>query len=214
MPPSGRVPQARDLALWHQRHAEFVAAGRTGQFDVLAIGDSLTWGWNEHRDVWAERVTSRPTGFFAIGGDTTNNLLWRLDHGELDGPPPKLVIVLIGTNNLWTNPDPADIADGITAVVGRVRERVPTAKVLVLGILPHGYEPTAYGRAVFAAVNVKLAALDDGRTVFVRELGTSLLEPNGTLSERVSYDATHLTREGYIRFADALGPIVRQLIGE
>lgn len=213
-PPNGRVPFEYDSDIWRTRHAEFVAAKRATDFDVICLGDSLTWGWDDHRDLWAERVTARPTAFFAIGGDTTNSLLWRVDHGELDGPPPKLVVVLIGTNNRWVKDDAEDIAGGIAAVVARVRVRVPTAKVLLLGMLPQGHRPGDSGRRLFAAVNQLLMPLDDGRFVFVRDVGGCLLEPDGELTTDTSEDGTHLTRAGYERLAVALGPELRTLLGE
>ena len=211
---TGVVPAAGDFPDWHRHHAGFVAASHAGTLEVVVLGDSISRGWEDHRDVWAERVTGRPTGFFAINGDTTNHLLWRLDHGELDGPPPKLVVVLIGANNWMVNGDPADVAAGVAAVVGRVRARAPTARVLVLGILPQEREPTGRYRTLFAAANARLAALGDDRRVFVRDPGVSLLEPDGTLSERVSDDGLHLTRAGYLRLADALGPVVRTILDE
>jgi lysophospholipase L1-like esterase len=210
-PTSGNVPWPSDHPVWQARHAEFVAAGRDG-FDVICLGDSLTWGWDDHRDLWAGRVTPHRTGFFAIGGETTNGLLWRIDDGELSGPPPKLVVLLVGTNNRWVKDDPADIAGGIAAVVGRIRERQPSANVLVLGILPQGWTAEASSRRVFAAVNERLRGLDDGRRVFVRDVGGCLLEADGSFSTATSSDGTHLTRAGYERLADALRPLVRQLL--
>ena len=122
-----------------------------------------------------------------------------------------LVVLLIGTNNRWVKDDPADIALGIAAVVERVREQLPAAKVLVLGILPQGRAADASSRRVFAGVNCRLVDLDGG-PVTVRDVGGCLLEPDGTLSSAISTDGTHLTRAGYVRLADALGPLVRELL--
>jgi beta-glucosidase len=208
-----RTPRPRDLPDWQQRHAGFVAAARD-RHDVICLGDSITREWADHRALWAARVTRRPTAFFAIDGDTTCNLLWRIDHGELDGPPPRLVVVLVGTNNRLEHPDAADIADGIRAVVERVRAKVPTAKVLLLGVLPHGRAADGESRRLIADVNDRIAGLADGANVVYRDFGGRLLDPDGTLSEAVSHDGTHLTRAGYERWANALGPVVRELLGE
>lgn len=206
-------PEDRPVPGWHARHQALVAACRAGGLDVLVVGDSLTEGWDAHRDVWADRVTGRPTAFFGIGGDTTNHLLWRLAHGELDGPPPKLVVVLIGTNNPWPSDDPGNNAAGVLAVVGRVRARVPSAKVLLLGLPPRERDPDAVSRRRFTALNALLAARVEPPAVY-RDIGRALLEPDGRLSEAVSDDGTHFTRRGYERWADALGPVVRELLGE
>jgi lysophospholipase L1-like esterase len=212
-PEGGSVPWPGDDPIWRTRHAEFVADSQNGGYDVLCLGDSLTWGWDDHRDVWAERVTPRRTAFHAIGNETTNGLLWRIDHGELDGLDPKLVVVLIGTNNRWVTDDPDDIAGGIAAVVGRLRERLSRAKVLVLGLLPQGRSANDASRRVFAEVNRRVAAFDGG-PVAVRDVGGCLLEPDGSLSDAISPDGTHLTRAGYARLADALGPLVRERVGD
>lgn len=212
-PESGSVPWPSDEPIWQTRHAEFIADSQNGGYDVLCLGDSLTWGWDDHRDVWAERVTRRRTAFHAIGNETTNGLLWRIEHGETDGLDPKLVVVLIGTNNRWVKDDPEDIAGGVAAVIGRVRERLPRAEVLVLGLLPQGRSANVESRRVFSDVNRRLAAFDGG-PVAVRDVGGCLLEPDGALSEATSPDGTHLSREGYTRLADALGPLVRERVGD
>jgi beta-glucosidase len=205
-PLTGTTPVPGDAPNWLERHADFVAAVARGPA-VVALGDSLAWGWDDHPDLWAT-VTPAPTLFAAIGGDATNQLLWRLDHGALTGPPPRLVVVQVGTNNRWVNDDPADIVAGIVAVVGRVRRRQPASRVLVVGILPQGRHPDGSSRRVFAAVNRRLPQLADGR-VAVCDVGDCLLEADGTLSEAVSPDGTHLSRQGYERLAAALGPAVR-----
>jgi beta-glucosidase len=213
-PTSGRTPWPSDDPVWRTRHATYTAAARTDRLDVIGLGDSIMRAWEDVPEVWAERVTARLSAFFGIGLETTCGLLWRLDDGELSGASPKLVIVLIGTNNRWVNDDPADIADGIAAVVRRVTDQMPAAKVLVLGLLPQGWKATATSRRVFADVNRRLLPLDDGRRVFVRDVGRCLLESDGSLTTDISPDGTHLTPAGYVRFADALRPLVRELCEE
>jgi lysophospholipase L1-like esterase len=210
-PTSGRVPVPGEVPNWMARHAKFVAQSREGKAEVVCLGDSITWGWDDHRDVWTERVTPRPTECYAIGGDTTGHLLWRLDDGELTGPPPKLVVLMIGTNNLWVNRDPADIADSIGDVVGRVRRNAASAKVLLLGIPPQGHAADSPNRRSFADVNRLLPKFAD-ETVTVADVSGAVLEPDGRLSEATSTDGTHFTRRGYERLADAIGPTVRSLL--
>jgi lysophospholipase L1-like esterase len=153
---------ANEPSDWRARHAEFIADSQNGGYDVLCLGDSLTRGWDDHRDVWAERVTGKRTAFHAIGGETTNGLLWRLEHGETDALDPKLVVVLIGTNNRGVKDDPDDIAGGVAAVIGRIRERLPRTQILVLGLLPQGRTPHGASRRLFAEVNLRLQAFDGG----------------------------------------------------
>jgi lysophospholipase L1-like esterase len=213
-PPHGRIPIADAREEWQEQHAEFIKIASSRQLELIFFGDSLTRGWIEHQQVWVEHVTPKPTGFFAIGGDTTNHVLWRIENGELDGPPPKLVLLLIGTNNRWVLDDSTDIATSIAFITARIQERVPQAKILVLGVLPQGPKAWGSSRVIFTDVNQQLKSLDNAKSIFVRDLGACLLDTDGELNKTVSEDGTHLTQVGYMRLANALGPIVRELLGE
>ena len=151
---------------------------------------------------------------FATSHDTTSNLLWRLDHGELDGVSPKVVVVLIGTNNRKDTTQTAeDVAKGIEAVVNRIKAKQPAAKILLLGILPQGRRTSDSGRLMFDRVNALIAKLSDGETVFYRDHGPALLDADGRLTTEVSPDGTHLTRLGYERWAGVLDDDLRKVMG-
>jgi lysophospholipase L1-like esterase len=212
LPTTGTVPRIGEHESFLFRHEAFLAEARAQQFDVICLGDSLTWGWDDHRELWKKEVTSQPTAFWAIGGDATNQLLWRIEHGELDGQHPKLIVLLIGTNNRWMKDDADDIAKSIDTVMHTIQQKCPTSKLLLLGILPQGYGANESSRKRFAEVNLKLPALATARGAEFHDLGSVCLEPDGSLSTAVSYDGTHLTELGYQRFAKALGPIVRELV--
>jgi beta-glucosidase len=214
LPTTGRVPHVGTHESFLSRHEGILAEGRSQKFDVICLGDSLTWGWDEHRELWNERVTPKPTAFWAIGGDATNQLLWRIQNGELDGQHPKLVILLIGTNNPWVKMDADDIAQSIDVIVQAIQVKCATAKVLLLGLLPQGYTKNDSNRPLFDQVNLRLPAVASTRGVIYRDPGQRLLDPAGSLSTTFSYDGTHLTEAGYRRFAEALGPIVHELLKE
>lgn len=215
--PVAPVPRDRDypwmsLARWHEMHAANVAEAAKGEAELVFQGDSITEAmrWSES---WKKTFGAYRHVIFGIGGDRTQNVLWRLDHGEVGKLKPKLVVLLIGTNSLGTTPDDVgDITRGVTAVVEKLRSSFPSAKVLVLGIFPREEKADAPVRATIAKINAALAKLADGKTVFVRDIGQVFLDADGTLSKTVSEDALHLTEEGYRRWSEALAPTVRELM--
>ena len=197
------------------RHEFHLAQIRKGPLDLIFFGDSIARGWEDYDDLWATHFAPRRCGLFATSYDTTSNLIWRIDHGELDNVKPKAVVVLIGTNNRKDTSQTADdIAKGIDAIVKRIQVKQPDAKILLLGILPQGRRPTNAGRVMFSSVNAIVAKFADEKTVFFSDHGPFILEPDGRLSEAVSPDGTHLTRLGYERWATALEPDLKKIIGD
>ncbi|MFT3867167.1 MAG: GDSL-type esterase/lipase family protein [Nibricoccus sp.] len=200
------------LERWNEMHAASVALAAKGEADLVFQGDSITEmaRWSES---WQKTFGDYRYVNFGIGGDRTQNVLWRLENGEVGALKPKLVVLLIGTNNLWTTPDDVgDITRGVSAVVAKLRAGYPSAKVLLLGIFPRDQKADAPVRATIAKINANLMKLDDGKTVFVRDIGKVFLEPDGTLSKAVSEDALHLTEEGYRRWTAAIAPTVKELM--
>src|SRR5262249_4224884 len=140
---------------------------------------------------------------FGIGGDRTQHVLWRLQHGELDGIQPKVIMLMIGTNNSGSN-TAAEIADGIKAIVAEIHKRSPKPKVLLLGVFPRGEKPNP-AREKLKEVNQIIAKLDDGgKTVKYLDIGDKFMQPDGTISKDIMYDFLHLTEKGYGLWADAV----------
>ena len=132
------APTPRD-ANWVKRHEGFVAIAKKGDVDVLFLGDSITDAWRNKpaQPTGEKRFGTLKPANFGIGGDRTQHVLWRLNNGELDGIQPKVVVLMIGTNN--TGSDPADqIAEGITAIVKTIRDKSPKTKVMLLAVFPRG----------------------------------------------------------------------------
>lgn len=216
--PVAPVPRDRDyswmsLSAWYTKHAEDVAIASAGNVDLLFVGDSITEGatWS---DSWKKTFGGYRAANFAIGGDRTQNVLWRLEHGAVGTLQPKVVVLLIGTNNLFSTPtDVPDTERGIRAVVAKLRDAFPAAKLVVLGIFPRDAKADAPVREKVRRVNAALASLDDGKQVLVRDLGGVFLEADGTLAPSVAPDALHLSEEGYRRWSEALAPIVKVQFG-
>jgi len=209
------VPEPRSAAWPLRRLAKIDEAVKSRPHRVLFLGDSLV----EHFEIGAGgpvwRTELAPRGVFdaGISGDRTEHLLWRLDHGNLDGPPPHAAIVLIGTNDLSYHRTPAETADGIRAVLLRLREKLPKARVLLLGLWPRGAGPESPFRAEIAEVNRKIAACADGRTIVFAEIGRELLGPDGQLTPAMAPDHLHPSTAGYARLAPRLAALIDRILG-
>jgi lysophospholipase L1-like esterase len=184
----------------------------------VLIGDSITHFWageplNNHLNgpaAWAETFGTRRVLNLGFGWDRTQNVLWRIDHGEFDGLHPKLVIVNIGTNNFSTTPNarantPAEVAAGIFAICDRLHQKSPATHILVMGVLPRGYRPDDVFRAPIAALNAILARKLAGRanTTFL-DLGGRFLAPDGSLPSELMPDGTHPSEKGYAIWGHAI----------
>ena len=197
---------------WMALHDSYVARAKQGQIDLLFLGDSITAGWQWDQgglNVWKQYYAPRHAAEFGIGYDRTQNTLWRIEHGELDGIKPKVVVLLIGTNNAGNEDDgkprntTPEIVAGVTTLVKELRARLPASKVLLLGIFPRG-EKNDPVRAQVQDVNSQLARLDDGKTVKFLDLGSKFLETDGTLSRDIMPDLLHPNERGYRIWAQAM----------
>jgi lysophospholipase L1-like esterase len=177
--------------------------------DIVFEGDSITNRW-EHtgREPWKELFAGRAADF-GIEGDRVENALWRLSKGQVDGIDPKLVVIMIGTNN--SGRDSAEqIAEGIKALVADYQKRCPRAHVLLMGIFPRGAKANDGGRRKVAAVNALIAPLGDGRRVTYLDISPQMIEADGTIAPEMMPDAVHPTARGYRIWADAIRPIVER----
>jgi lysophospholipase L1-like esterase len=217
-------PMPRD-GNWLKRHEGFVAIAKKGGIEVLFVGDSITdkWGGAGHSPkstgakVFAAEFEPLKAANFGISGDRTEHVLWRLQNGELDGIQPKVLMLLIGTNNHGSN-SAEEIAAGIQANVKEIRQRSPKTKVLLLGIFPRATLKTpAENQAVMdkiRRVNKGIAQLDDGgKTVKYLDIGDKFLHPDGSIPREVMPDQLHLGEKGYQIWADAVRGPIKDLLG-
>ena len=149
-----------------------------------------------------------------IGGDRTQHVLWRLDHGNLDGISPKLAVLMIGTNNSNGKDNTAEeIGAGIQAIVKSLRAKSPKTKVLILAIFPRGEKPNPQ-REKNARASQIASELADSKDVYFLDIGSKFLTPDGTLTKEIMPDYLHLSPQGYEIWADAIEPNVAKLLGE
>ena len=212
------VPMPRDGG-WMKRHEGFVSIAKKGDVDVLFLGDSITdaWGGEGHGGpggkIFKEEFVPLKAANFGIGGDRTQHVLWRLQNGELDGIHPKVVMLMIGTNNSGSN-TAEEIAAGVTAVVKEIHHRSPHTKVLLLAVFPRGEKPNAT-REKLSKVNATIAKLDDaGKTVKYLDLADKFLQPDGSLTKEIMPDYLHLSEKGYRIWADAVKEPINDLLGK
>lgn len=201
---------------WTKRHAQKLELVKKGNVDLLYIGDSITHGFEGGgKAMWEKYYAPRKALNLGYGGDKTENVLWRLDNGEIDGLKPKLAIIMIGTNNTGHRKDkPELIAEGVKAICDKLRAKLPEMKILVLAIFPRSEKSTDAPRVNNDEANKLIAKFADDKNIFFMDINSKLLEADGTLSKEIMPDRLHPNVKGYQIWAEAIEPTVAKLIGD
>jgi lysophospholipase L1-like esterase len=199
---------------WRERHERFNKVSQEGKAELVFLGDSITQGWEgAGNQAWDEHFAGRNAANFGTSGDRTEHVLWRLENGNFDGLAPKLVVMLIGTNNIGHHSStPEQTADGVRAIVEKLHAKLHETRVLLLGVFPRGEKPDDDLRQKAAEINRRIAPLDELEYVKFVDVGDAFLEDDGTLSKEVMPDFLHLSEEGYRRWAKAIEPHVEELL--
>ena len=203
------APEPRSAVSAMRRFEVINAEVKSVRHRVLFLGDSLTERFDP--EVWREHMAPRGVLNAGVNGDRTEHLLWRLQHGNLDGPAPTAVSVLIGTNDIGHPRPPEDAAEGIRANLLYLRQRLPAVRILLLGLLPRAESPDAALRRGTLAVNRLIAGCGDDGTVVYADIGGVLLDADGRLSLAVSPDHLHFSAGGYARLAGKLDEVIDRL---
>jgi lysophospholipase L1-like esterase len=205
-----------------EAHRQLIDKARRGGIDVYFTGDSIVrrWGATDYPDLlanWQQNFFGWNAANFGWGADQAQNVLWRLENGELDGVNPKIVVVLAGTNNLGATPySPSrvdDVTRGLTAIVDVCRRKAPAASIILTAIFPRNDDMALLPE--IERINTNLARLADGVTVRFLNVNDKLADKDGRLFEGVmnERDKLHPSVKGYQVWADALKPIFRELLG-
>ncbi len=208
------VPRGEDW--WQQRHRSInqrvAEVGTRAQ--VIFIGDSITQGWEgAGKEVWERYYAPRQALNLGIGGDRTQHVLWRLDHGNLEGLRPKAAVVMIGTNNSNGEDNTVEqIADGVRAIVDKLRTRLPGTKVILVAIFPRAENPGPQ-RGKVLQVNQVLQRLGDNRDVFFVDFGYKFLNDQGRIPRELMPDYLHLSPAGYAIWAESIEGLLAHLLG-
>lgn len=215
------VPVPREPAWWMVWHKRYLKAVEKRPIDVVFLGDSITMLWHpvgkyaNGLAVWKEYYEPLKAVNIAITGDTTANVLWRIVEGKaVDGLSPKVLVLMIGTNNLHSRQGntPAQTAEGVGCIVSELRKRLPQTKILLLGVFPRGESPKNPYREKVREVNRRIATFDDHKWVFYLDIGDRFLEPDGTISKAVLRDFLHPSEKGYAIWAKAMHPYLLDLL--
>lgn len=210
------VPAPQTADWWMPQHERNVVRVRQGSVDLLMIGDSITQGWGrEGRRVWEHYYAHRRAVNLGFNSDRTEQVLWRLQHGEIDGIHPKVAVVMIGTNNSGTRNDPPEeTAAGVQAIVTLLRATLPETKIFLLGIFPRGATATDSLRRLNSRINDRLRGFADGRHLFYLDLGHLFQDRDGRLKRDLMPDLLHPNEQGYQVWAEAMEPQLKSLLGE
>lgn len=202
---------------WMPRHEEKLAEKSSMErVDLLWVGDSITHSWETTgKKIWDEKYAKRNALNLGFSGDRTEQVLWRLQNGEVEGLSPKLIVMMIGTNNTGHRQDPAEAtAAGVAAIIQELKTRMPDAKLLLLGIFPRGATADDPLRVLNAEINGKLEKMADGNKVHYLDIGDVFLDDDGGLPESIMPDRLHPNAAGYQLWADAIEPSIQSLLDE
>ena len=208
---------------WVQRHAQNVERMNQGDVGLLLIGDSITHGWDlgEHpaiRDKFFGAYKPINLGF---GADQTAHVLWRLNHLPLDKITPKVAMIMIGTNNIGQSQGttPKEAAEGIVAIVSKLKKQYPKLQIIVLKVFPRDEKPDGEYRKRVNEINAALPALleaalptlprgEDG-DIRIVDINEGFLDKDGVLPKSVMDDFLHPGKEGYEYWGEKISPIIK-----
>ncbi|MBP7951252.1 MAG: GDSL family lipase [Verrucomicrobiales bacterium] len=194
----------------------FNKISKEGAAELVFLGDSITEGWaGAGREAWKKCYETRKAANFGISGDRTEHVLYRLEHGNFDGLKPKLIVMMIGTNNTGHRKDkPENTAAGVKAILDKLQAKCPEAKILLLAIFPRGANSGDELRKINDGTNALIKKFADDKHIFFQDIGGKFLEPDGVLSKSIMPDLLHLSPKGYQIWADAIEQNVSRLLGE
>jgi lysophospholipase L1-like esterase len=211
-------------ARFFELHEKFLTRAKSGPIGVLFLGDSITEGWGKAPHIWDYYYGKLQPANFGIGGDQTQHVIWRIENGELDGIHPKVVVLMIGTNNSDGNTG-EEIAAADKKIIEMIRAKIPETKVLLLAIFPRDARRNPEGLITDAAIanaakrmaaidraNALLAKFDDGVNVRFLDIGEIFLGRDGKIPWTIMPDQLHPTAAGYQLWAEAMQPLLTEML--
>jgi lysophospholipase L1-like esterase len=209
-----------------KRHESFNEISKKGEAQLVFLGDSITHGWEgKGKAVWTKDWAPLKAANFGIGGDRTEHVLWRLENGNFDGLKPKEIVLMIGTNNTGHQGRPQkelngavyactaeQTAEGIKAIIAKLQQKCPDAKILILAIFPRGANKDDKFRQQNEATNSIIKGFADDKKVFFLDVGAKFLADDGTLPKSIMPDLLHPNAEGYQIWSDAMEAKVKELL--
>jgi lysophospholipase L1-like esterase len=201
-------------------HQQLLEKRTQGKIDVYFMGNSITrrWGATDYPQFlanWTENFHGWNAADFGWGADRIEHMLWRIENGELDGVNPKVIVILAGTNNVGATPGNdekiADITRGLKALVALCQAKAPNATIILTGIFPRNDNIAVVPE--INRINENISHFADGRRVRYINVNDKLADKEGKLYGGMTVDNLHPTLKGYQIWANALKPILRELLG-
>lgn len=204
-----RTRDGKPDAAFLRLHQSFIGIAQRGQAQVVFLGDSITAHWKRNKALFDREYGGYPAANFGIPGDRTQHVLWRVQNGEFDGFRPKVVVLMIGTNNAGVDGNPPEqVAAGIRKIIREIHVRSPKTKVLLLSIFPRG---DSRADANNRQVNALIAQFHDGNRIHYLNIRNRFLSADGQVTRAIMPDYLHLSAKGYRIWADAIRAKLAQL---
>lgn len=204
---------------WYSQFEDINKLGETQKPRVVLLGNSITqgWGgegrtvWSPAKEIWDSKFKPLNSANFGISGDRTQHVLWRVLNGNFDKCSPSVVVLEIGVNNFPYH-TASEIAQGIQSIVKALQKKVPGTKIILYGPLPAGKEKNDSNRLKYKEIHSIIKGMDNGKTVFYRNLDKAFIQSDGNLVEgMMAPDAIHLAPAGYTAWAEDMIPLITKL---
>ncbi|MDO4570601.1 MAG: platelet-activating factor acetylhydrolase IB subunit [Planctomycetia bacterium] len=210
------TPTEKKDGWWQTRHAQKCEQAAKGDVDIVFLGDSITHFWEGNgKSVFDKYYKDYNVLNLGFSADRTEHVLWRLNNGEIDGIAPKMLVLMIGTNNVGHgSTNPAQTIEGIQAILETLGEKLPNTKVLLLAVFPRSEKPTDALRVKVEEINAGLPALCDNERVFFLNFNDQFLTKEGILTREIMPDLLHPGAAGYEIWANAIQPYVEKWVSD
>ena len=213
--PADRLETTRkdsDKSWWKERHEANIEQMSKGETEFLMIGDSITHGWEGHKQLADKYFGQYKPINLGFSGDQTQHVLWRLDHLPLNKIKPKAAMIMIGTNNIGNKANtPWMVADGVRAIVDKLQEKFPEMKIVVLEVFPRGEKPDDPSRHRVEEINLALRDILQGlNNVDIIDTADWFKTADGTLPKDMMPDFLHLTAKGYEIWGEKMASVLKE----
>ena len=201
------------------RHEEIMGLKEQGPFELVLLGDSITDFWRSAPEIWNAYFGKYRPANFGVSGDSTQHVIWRIEHGAFDGLSVKVVVLLLGTNNTAGH-TAVQIAAGNRRIIDLLQEKIPGVKILLMGVWPRGgrhmpdnrYDDGMVRNEIIRGLNKIMSAWDNGSTVRYLDIGANFRDEHGKLRSDLLPDMLHPNEEGYRVWAEAIQPLLAEMM--
>jgi len=201
------------LLWWNERHKKALQRVRKGNVDLVMMGDSITHAWEtQGKEVWKTYYKAYHAVNLGFGGDQTEQVLWRIQHGEVGHISPKVLVLLVGTCNTTKKRPVNETVAGIREIVQELEKRLPQTRILLLAIFPRGRTAKNHFREVNDEINRRIATFADQKQIFFLDLSLRFLNKQKLLPKQVMPDFLHPNATGYKIWAEAMAPTLNHLM--